>query len=63
VNAEKSGPIARFILFSALGAISFFVPIGIGDRSTIVIDHLVTLITDKATIFANSAALFAQISG
>jgi nucleoside recognition membrane protein YjiH len=63
VNAEKSGPIARFILFSALGAISFFVPISIGDRSTIVIDHLVTLITDKAPIFANSYAVLLILWG
>ena len=45
--------IVRFIAFSAFGATAFFVPLEIAGRSTIAIDHLVTLTTSEAPLFGN----------
>lgn len=49
----RNGAIVRFIAFSGIGAIAFFVPLEIAGRSTIAIDHLVTLITSEAPFFGN----------
>ena len=43
----------KFVLFSAIGMVSFFVPLSFGGRSTILIDHLVTLVTQRTTLLAN----------
>ena len=43
----------KFVLFSAIGIVSFFVPLSFGGRSTILIDHLVTLVTQRTTLLAN----------
>lgn len=47
----------KFVLFSAVGIVSFFVPLSFGGRSTILIDHLVTLVTQRTTLLANVFAV------
>ncbi|CDZ75329.1 membrane protein [Peptoniphilus sp. ING2-D1G] len=48
MNNEKvnysSSDIAKFVLFAAFGIFMFFIPISIGGKSSIPIDHIVTLV-------------------
>lgn len=52
----ESSSILKFILFSAIGIFMFFIPISIGEKSTIPLDHIVsgikTGIPDLAAIYA-----------
>jgi len=61
IFSMKHAAALRFIVFSTTGAIAFFVPLDIGGRSTITIDHLVTLVATQAPAFARvfAAALIA----
>ena len=54
---DTHSPGFRFVLFSAIGIVSFFVPLSFGGRSTILIDHLVTLVTQRTTLLANVFAV------
>ncbi len=42
--AKSSGNLAKFLLYSLIGIIMFFVPVEISGKSTIPIDHIVGLI-------------------
>ena len=51
VTAERSvapehAPVWKFVVFSAIGIFMFFVPVTIGERSTIPLDHIVTWLRD-----------------
>ncbi len=52
IASTRNASIVRFLVFSAIGAVAFFVPLEIAGRSTIAIDHLVTLITSQARVFS-----------
>ena len=40
--AANGVPVARFLFYSSVGAIAFFVPLTINGRSTIIMDHIIT---------------------
>ncbi len=48
MNKEKvnysSSDITKFVLFAAFGIFMFFIPISVGEKSSIPIDHIVTLV-------------------
>ncbi len=56
-------PVSRFIVLSSVGATAFFVPIEINGRSTILIDHLVTLVTSQAPLMATAYAILLIVWG
>ncbi|MFZ5870522.1 MAG: YjiH family protein [Actinomycetota bacterium] len=41
-------PMWKFFVFSLVGAVMFFVPVTVGGRSSIPLDHIVTLVQDGA---------------
>ena len=43
-STTTSAPMWKFVVYSAIGAFVFFVPVTIDDKSSIVLDHLVTAI-------------------
>lgn len=45
-GAEADAPMWKFFVLSAIGVLMFFVPVSIGGRSTIPLDHLVTWLRD-----------------
>ena len=45
--------IARFLVYSAVGVVAFFVPLTVNGRSTIVMDHIVTYATTDFTFLSN----------
>ena len=49
VDAKRASAV-KFLVFSAIGAIAFFVPIEISGKSTIPIDHLVSFVIAKTPI-------------
>ena len=60
---SKKWSIVRFVVFSAIGATAFFVSIDIGGKSTIAIDHLVTLITQRMPKAGTAYAVFLILWG
>ena len=45
--------IARFLVYSAVGVVAFFVPLTVNGRSTIVMDHIVTYASTDFTFLSN----------
>lgn len=45
-GAEAEAPMWKFFVLSAIGVLMFFVPVTIGDRSTIPLDHMVAWLRD-----------------
>lgn len=60
---EKSGTLLKFIMFSLVGIVMFFVPMTIGGKSTIPIDHIVTGINTKVPGAVQIYALIIIILG
>ncbi|GHF94471.1 histidine transporter [Deinococcus piscis] len=53
----------KMVLFSALGIILFFVPITVGERSTIIPDHLTTFLVTQARPLAVGTVLLLMLWG
>lgn len=53
----------KMVLFSALGIILFFVPITVGERSTIIPDHLTTFLVTQARPVAVGLVLLLMLWG
>ena len=45
--------ITRFLFYSSVGAVAFFVPLTFNGRSTILIDHIVTYVSTDLTLLSN----------
>ena len=66
ISEEDPKPKAvwRFFLYSAIGLFAFFVPFSIGDsKSTILLDHIVTWITESLGKGTHYLALVAIVAG
>lgn len=53
----------KFLILSAVGIIMFFIPITIGEKSTILLDHLVTFIKNSTSVAMPYYALIVIILG
>ncbi|WP_432405271.1 YjiH family protein [Wukongibacter sp. M2B1] len=62
-KGNSSSSLIRFILFSLIGIFMFFIPITIGGKSTIPIDHIVTGIKTSLPSIAPIYALIVIILG
>lgn len=62
-NHYTSQNLIKFLLFSAIGIFMFFIPISIGSKSTIPLDHLVTAIRSTLPSMAPIYALIVIILG
>ena len=45
--------VTRFLIYSSVGAVAFFVPLTINGRSTILMDHIVTYVSTGFTLLSN----------
>lgn len=45
-RTDADAPMWKFFVYSAIGAFMFFVPVTIGEKDTILLDHLVTWVRD-----------------
>ncbi len=61
--AVSSHNLAKLVIYSAIGIFMFFIPITIGEKSTIPLDHLVTFITTTLGGAAKFYALAVIIMG
>ncbi|WP_270259765.1 YjiH family protein [Kocuria marina] len=57
------GDVLRFVLYSAIGIFMFFVPITLGGKSTIPLDHIVTWLRDHLTAAVPYYALALILAG
>lgn len=53
----------RFVLYSAIGVFMFFVPITVGEKSTIPLDHVVSWLRDNAADYVPYYALALILAG
>ncbi len=60
---NNSGNLFKFLFFSAIGILMFFIPITIGETSTIMLDHIVTGIRNAAPGIVPYYALIIIILG
>ncbi|MDQ3382614.1 MAG: YjiH family protein, partial [Actinomycetota bacterium] len=63
-ETDRGSPSAwRFFVYSAVGVFMFFLPITIGDTSTIPLDHLVTWVIGVLGSAAKYVALVLIVAG
>lgn len=63
-NEKSTNSMIKFILFSLIGIFMFFIPIGIGGKTTIPLDHIVTGVkTSLPTIAPIYALIVIMIGG
>ena len=55
--------ILRLIVYSLIGIIMFFVPVTIGEKSTILLDHIVNFVKDTFPVFSKYYVLIIIIYG
>lgn len=60
---SASASMWKFFVYSFIGAFAFFVPISIGGKSSILLDHLVTLLEENATPILPYYALAVIVAG
>lgn len=53
----------RFLVYSSLGIVAFFVPLTVNGRSTILIDHIITYISSDFTLLSNLYCVVLIIGG
>lgn len=62
-GSESPASMWKFFVYSLIGAFAFFAPISIGGESSILLDHLVTLLEENATPVLPYYALAVIVSG
>jgi nucleoside recognition membrane protein YjiH len=62
-TSAQSASMWKFLVYSLIGAFAFFVPISIGGESTILLDHLVTLLEENAAPVLPYYALAVIVAG
>ena len=71
VNIPKSPPMWKFFVYSMIGAFMFFIPVTIGEKSSISLDHIVTFIQTHAApalpfyalLIISAGAIYPFVSG
>ena len=63
VTATSRTAVARFLLYSTVGAVAFFVPLSINGRSTIIIDHVITLVSTDFPALARLYCVAVIVAG
>jgi nucleoside recognition membrane protein YjiH len=61
--AGKPAPMWKFFVYSLLGAFVFFIPITIGGKTSIVLDHLVTAVQEHVPAVLPYFALALIVAG
>jgi nucleoside recognition membrane protein YjiH len=62
-SSAKSASMWKFFAYSLVGAFAFFVPISVGGESSILLDHLVTLLEENAAPVLPYYALAVIVAG
>lgn len=62
-TSAQSASMWKFFVYSLIGAFAFFVPISIGGESSILLDHLVTLLEENAAPALPYYALAVMVAG
>jgi nucleoside recognition membrane protein YjiH len=61
--AANGVAVARFLFYSSVGAVAFFVPLTINGRSTIVMDHIITYVSTAFTALSNLYCVTIIVAG
>lgn len=63
IKAESRAPMWKFFVYSFIGAFMFFVPVTIGEKNSIMLDHIVTWIQTNVTGVLPYYALLLILAG
>ena len=61
--AANGVSITRFLFYSSVGTITFFIPLAINDRSTILMNHIVTYVSTDFALVSNLYCVATIVAG